>query len=199
MRTEHDFLGEMQVEDNVYYGIQTLRAIENFKITGEKLDPDFIKAIAIVKKAACLTNMETGRMPEDIGNALVTAADEIIEGKMADQFPLDPIQGGAGTSINMNMNEVLSNRALEILGYPLGRYDIISPNNHANMAQSTNDAFPTSIKVCILRKAAILNEALIRMAEEFERKGEEFKDVIKMGRTQLQDAVPITLGQEMIS
>lgn len=199
MRAEHDFLGEMQVEDNVYYGIQTLRAIENFKITGEKLDPDFIKAIAIVKKAACLTNMETGRMPEDIGNAMVTAADEIIEGKMADQFPLDPIQGGAGTSINMNMNEVLSNRALEILGYPLGRYDIISPNNHANMAQSTNDAFPTSIKVCILRKAAILNEALIRMAEEFERKGEEFKDVIKMGRTHLQDAVPITLGQEMIS
>lgn len=197
MRTEHDFLGELQVPDDAYYGVQTMRAIDNFHITGAHLDPDFIKAIATVKKAAALTNMETGRLPHDIGDYLVAAADEIIAGKMMDQFPLDPIQGGAGTSINMNMNEVLCNRALEMKGLPRGRYDLISPNNHANMAQSTNDAFPTSIKVCILRKAAILNEALIRMAEEFERKGEEFKDVIKMGRTHLQDAVPITLGEEM--
>ena len=199
MRIEHDFLGELQVPDDAYYGVQTMRAIQNFQITGQHLDPDFIKAIATVKKAACLTNMETGRMPKEIGEAIVQAADEIIAGKMLDQFPLDPIQGGAGTSINMNMNEVLCNRALEILGYERGRYDIISPNNHANMAQSTNDAFPTSIKVCILRKAEILNNALINMAREFEKKGVEFEDVIKMGRTHLQDAVPITLGEEMTS
>ena len=197
MRIEHDFLGELQVPDDAYYGVQTMRAIQNFQITGQHLDPDFIKAIATVKKAACLTNMETGRMPKEIGEAIVQAADEIIAGKMLDQFPLDPIQGGAGTSINMN--EVLCNRALEILGYERGRYDIISPNNHANMAQSTNDAFPTSIKVCILRKAEILNNALINMAREFEKKGVEFEDVIKMGRTHLQDAVPITLGEEMTS
>lgn len=199
MRTEHDFLGELQVPDDAYYGVQTMRAIQNFQISGQHLDPDFIKAIATVKKAACLTNMETGRMPKEIGEAIVQAADEIIAGKMLDQFPLDPIQGGAGTSINMNMNEVLCNRALEILGYERGRYDVISPNNHANMAQSTNDAFPTSIKVCILRKAEILNDALINMAREFEKKGVEFEDVIKMGRTHLQDAVPITLGEEMTS
>jgi aspartate ammonia-lyase len=128
MRIEHDFLGEMQVPDDVYYGVQTMRAIENFKITGAKLDPDFIKAIATVKKASCLTNMETGRMPRDIGEYIVAAADEIISGKLLDQFPLDPIQGGAGTSINMNMNEVLCNRALEMKGIARGRYDIISPN-----------------------------------------------------------------------
>ncbi len=199
MREEHDFLGSKMIPDEVYYGVQTMRAKENFQITGAHLDPDFIKAIATVKKASCLTNMKTGRMDPKIGHAIEQAADEIIAGKMIDQFPLDPIQGGAGTSINMNMNEVLCNRALEILGYPKGRYDIISPNNHANMAQSTNDVFPTSIKVCLLKKAQILNEALIDMAEGFEEKGKEFKDIVKMGRTHLQDAVPITLGEEMDS
>lgn len=197
MRKEHDFLGEKLVPDDVYYGVQTMRAKENFQITGAHLDPDFIKAMATVKKASCLTNMKTGRMDETIGSAIVKAADDVISGKMNDQFPLDPIQGGAGTSINMNMNEVLCNRALEILGYPRGRYDIISPNNHSNMAQSTNDVFPTSIKVCLMYKASVLNEALIDLAESFEAKGKEFKDVIKMGRTHLQDAVPITLGEEM--
>ena len=127
MRKEHDFLGEKLVPDDVYYGVQTMRAKENFQITGAHLDPDFIKAMATVKKASCLTNMKTGRMDETIGSAIVKAADDVISGKMNDQFPLDPIQGGAGTSINMNMNEVLCNRALEILGYPRGRYDIISP------------------------------------------------------------------------
>lgn len=199
MREEHDFLGSKMIPDEVYYGVQTMRAKENFQITGAHLDPDFIKAIATVKKASCLTNMKTGRMDPKIGHAIEQAADEIIAGKMIDQFPLDPIQGGAGTSINMNMNELLCNRALEILGYPKGRYDIISPNNHANMAQSTNDVFPTSIKVCLLKKAQILNEALIDMAEGFEEKGKEFKDIVKMGRTHLQDAVPITLGEEMDS
>lgn len=199
MREEHDFLGAKMIPDEAYYGVQTMRALENFQITGAHLDPDFIKAMATVKKASCLTNMKTGRMDPKIGQAIQQAADEIIEGQFLDQFPLDPIQGGAGTSINMNMNEVLCNRALEILGYPKGRYDIISPNNHANMAQSTNDVFPTSIKVCLLKKAQILNEALIDMAVAFEEKGNEFKDIVKMGRTHLQDAVPITLGEEMDS
>lgn len=197
MRKEHDFLGELEIPDNAYYGVQTLRAKENFKITGDTIDHDFIKALATVKKATFITNMKTGRLDKKIGTALEQAADEIIAGKFANQFFLDPIQGGAGTSINMNMNEVLSNRALEIIGEEKGRYDIISPNNHANMAQSTNDVFPTAIKVCILRKAQIITDALIRMAQAFEKKGDEFKDVVKMGRTHLQDAVPITLGQEM--
>lgn len=199
MREEHDFLGAKMIPDEAYYGVQTMRALENFQITGAHLDPDFIKAMATVKKASCLTNMKTGRMDPKIGGAIQQATDEIIEGQFLDQFPLDPIQGGAGTSINMNMNEVLCNRALEILGYPRGHYDIISPNNHANMAQSTNDVFPTSIKVCLLKKAQTLNEALIDMAVAFEEKGNEFKDIVKMGRTHLQDAVPITLGEEMDS
>ena len=197
MRKEHDFLGEMDVPDEVYYGVQTMRAIENFSITGRKLDTDFIQSMAKVKKAAAQANMETGRLERKIGNALVQAAEEIIDGEFLDQFPLDPIQGGAGTSINMNMNEVLCNRALEILGEAKGRYDIISPNNHANMAQSTNDAFPTAIKVCLTYKSHKLTKALDYLATELEKKAEEYKDILKMGRTHLQDAVPITLGQEM--
>ena len=197
MRTEHDFLGEFQVPDEVYYGVQTCRAIDNFHITGQKMDPDFVQAFAKVKKAAALANMSTGRLPKEIGERLVQAADELLEGKMLDQFPTDPIQGGAGTSINMNVNEVLCNRALELAGKPRGRYDIISPNNHANMAQSTNDSFPTSMKVCMSHKAKKLTAALERLATELDKKADEYQDILKMGRTHLQDAVPITLGQEM--
>ena len=197
MRKEHDFLGELEVPDDVYYGVQTMRAIENFNITGQKLDPDFIKALATVKKAAALANMDTGRLPHEIGDVLVQAADEIIAGGHIEQFPVDPIQGGAGTSINMNMNEVLCNRALELHGDPKGRYDIISPNNHANMAQSTNDAFPTGIKVCLSAKGAVFLAALDRLATELEKKATAYRAILKMGRTHLQDAVPITLGQEM--
>lgn len=199
MRLEHDFLGNMEVPDDAYYGVQTLRAMENFSITGEKLDADFIVAMAIVKKAAALANIATGRLDPKIGAALVTAADEVIAGKLHDQFPVDPIQGGAGTSINMNTNEVLVNRALELIGEAKGRYDIISPNNHANMAQSTNDAFPTGIKVCIIRKSKNLLKALNYLADTLDKKAVEFKDVLKMGRTHLQDAIPITLGQEFAS
>ena len=199
MRKEHDFLGELEVPDDVYYGVQTLRAIENFKITGQRVDSDFVQAMAKVKKATVLANLSTGRMPEKIGKALIQAADEIIEGKLLDQFPVDPIQGGAGTSFNMNMNEVLCNRALEITGEAKGRYDIISPNNHGNMAQSTNDTFPTAIKVCLNHKGKILIKALNRLVDELEKKGEEYKDIVKMGRTHLQDAVHVTLGQEMNS
>ena len=197
MRLEHDFLGELEVPDDVYYGVQTMRAIENFNITGQKLDPDFIVALATVKKAAALANMDTGRLPHTIGDLLVRAADEIIAGGLIEQFPVDPIQGGAGTSINMNMNEVLCNRALELCGEAKGRYDIISPNNHANMAQSTNDAFPTGIKVCLSTKSTRFLAALDRLASELEKKATAFRAILKMGRTHLQDAVPITLGQEM--
>ncbi|MGI6093324.1 MAG: aspartate ammonia-lyase [Veillonellaceae bacterium] len=199
MRLEHDFLGELQIPDDAYYGVQTMRAMENFKITGQKLDSDFIIANAMVKKAAAKANMSTGRLDKTIGEALIAAADEIIHGKFHDQFPVDPIQGGAGTSINMNMNEVLCNRALEIIGDRKGNYERISPNNHANMAQSTNDAFPTAIKVCAIRKGRVLITALRNLADALDEKAVEFKRILKMGRTHLQDAIPITLGQEFAS
>ena len=172
MRKEHDFLGELEVADELYYGVQTIRALENFHITGKHLDQDFIKALAMVKKASALANMKTGRLNVSIGKAIVQAADEVIAGEFADQFPVDPIQGGAGTSVNMNMNEVLANRACEILGHPKGSYDIVSPNNHCNMAQSTNDAFPTAIKVCAILKSKPLLEALQRLVDELEKKAE---------------------------
>ena len=197
MRKEHDFLGELSVPDEVYYGVQTIRAVENFKITGQRVDTDFIIAMAQVKKAAILANMSTGRLEKSIGEPLQQAAEEIIGGRFLAQFPVDPIQGGAGTSFNMNMNEVLCNRALEITGQAKGRYDIISPNNHGNMAQSTNDTFPTAIKVCLRQKGKKLLAALDYLATELENKSEEYKDILKMARTHLQDAVPITLGQEM--
>ena len=197
MRKEHDFLGELSVPDEVYYGVQTIRAVENFKITGQRVDTDFIIAMAQVKKAAILANMSTGRLEKSIGEPLQQAAEEIIGGSFLDQFPVDPIQGGAGTSFNMNMNEVLCNRALEITGQAKGRYDIISPNNHGNMAQSTNDTFPTAIKVCLRQKGKKRLAALDYLATELENKSEEYKDILKMARTHLQDAVPITLGQEM--
>ena len=197
MRKEHDFLGTMNVPEDVYYGVQTKRAVKNFHITGERLAPDFIKALATVKKAAALANMETGRLNAIVGKALTRAADEIIDGQWLDQFPVDPIQGGAGTSINMNMNEVLCYRALEILGKPKGRYDIISPNIYANMAQSTNDVFPTGIKVCLAAKGKVLARTLRTLEIWLDEKADEFRNVLKMGRTHLQDAVPITLGQEM--
>ena len=144
MRIEHDFLGELEVPDNAYYGVQSLRGSHNFNITGQKLDSDFIIALAMVKKAAAMANLKTARLDSKIAKALIASADEIIDGKLHDNFIVDPIQGGAGTSINMNMNEVLCNRALEIIGEKKGRYDIISPNNHANMAQSTNCLLYTS-------------------------------------------------------
>ena len=197
VRIEHDFLGELAVPADAYYGVQTMRAIGNFQITGQRIDPDFVQAFAKVKKAAALANMATGRLDSKIGEPLVQAADEIIAGRLLDQFPVDPIQGGAGTSVNMNVNEVLCNRALELIGQPRGRYDIISPNNHANMAQSTNDSFPTAIKVCLSFKAKKLTAALGRLSAELDKKAEAYKNILKMGRTHLQDAVPITLGQEM--
>ncbi|ASL63365.1 aspartate ammonia-lyase [Bacillus thuringiensis] len=196
IRIEKDFLGEKEVPSAAYYGVQTLRAVENFPITGYRIHPSLITAMAIVKKAAALANIDTGYLAKDIGYEIAEAAQEIVDGKFHDQFIVDPIQGGAGTSINMNTNEVIANRALERMGYEKGAYAKISPNTHVNMAQSTNDAFPTGIHIATLM---MLEKLLITMEElhsAFRKKAKEFDHVIKMGRTHLQDAVPIRLGQE---
>jgi len=195
-RIEKDSLGEKKVPVDVYYGVQTIRAIENFPITGYHLDSAFINGLAVVKKAAARANAETGHLNPKIAGAIMRAADEVLDGKWHDQFVVDPVQGGAGTSANMNINEVLANRALEILGETKGNYKVISPNTHVNMAQSTNDALPTAANIAIITR---LEELLFEMEflyKELMRKAEEFDDVIKMGRTHLQDAVPIRLGQE---
>lgn len=196
MRIEHDFLGEVKIADDVYYGVQTTRALNNFVITGHRLNDDFIKALGIVKAAAAKANMRTGRMPCKIGAAIVEAAQEIIDGKLHDHFVVDCIQGGAGTSMNMNANEVIANRALELLNEKKGNYALVSPNNHVNMAQSTNDVIPTAIRLCTIAKAKKLIKAMEELAAGFSEKGDAFSHVLKMGRTHLQDAVPITLGQE---
>lgn len=196
MRIEHDFLGELQLPDNAYYGVQTVRAVGNFPITGQQLDDEFIYALAVIKRAAAAANISTGRLEETIGTAIITACDEVISGKWHDQFVVDPIQGGAGTSMNMNANEVIANRALEILGENKGDYQKISPNNHINMAQSTNDVVPTAIRITAIRKARKLLIELNDLINIFNCKSKEFEHILKMGRTHLQDAVPITLGQE---
>ncbi len=195
-RVEEDLLGKKEVPASAYYGIQTMRARENFNITGYTIYPELIVAIAQVKKAAALANMEVERLDRTIGNAIVLAADEVIEGKLHDQFIVDPIQGGAGTSVNMNANEVIANRALEHLGREKGDYEVIHPNIHVNMAQSTNDAFPTAIHIATIRLIDQLVQTLEALKKTFFNKGEEFDHIIKMGRTHLQDAVPIRLGQE---
>lgn len=195
-RVENDFLGSKLVEKDAYYGIQTLRAVENFPITGYRVHKELIKAMGIVKKAAALANMEVGRLYKGLGEVVVKAADEIIKGQWHDQFIVDPIQGGAGTSLNMNANEVIANRGLELLGHAKGDYKHLSPNSHVNMAQSTNDAFPTAIHIATLSLLEQLLVTMRRMHEVFAVKADEFDSVIKMGRTHLQDAVPIRLGQE---
>ncbi|MBS8264220.1 aspartate ammonia-lyase [Mesobacillus boroniphilus] len=196
VRIEKDFLGTKEVLADAYYGIQTLRAVENFPITGYRIHSELIKAMAMVKKAAALANMETGRLYGGLGEVIVKAADEIIQGQWHEQFIVDPIQGGAGTSINMNTNEVIANRALELLGEKKGDYFTLSPNSHVNMAQSTNDAFPTAMHISVLSLLDKLLDTMQIMREVFSQKAREFDAVIKMGRTHLQDAVPIRLGQE---
>ncbi len=196
MRTEKDFLGTKEVPINAYYGIQTLRAVENFPITGYRINEELIKAMAIVKKAAALANMDIQHLYSGIGENIVKAADELIEGKWHDQIIVDPIQGGAGTSINMNINEVIANRALELLGQEKGDYVYCSPNTHVNMAQSTNDAFPTAIHIAVLSLLEKLLKTMEDMHAAFKQKAMDFNHIIKMGRTHLQDAVPIRLGQE---
>ncbi|WP_217367492.1 aspartate ammonia-lyase [Brevibacillus sp. DP1.3A] len=195
-RVEKDFLGEKQIPVDAYYGVQTMRATENFPITGYHLHFSLINAMAMVKKAAAMANMEVSRLNPRLGNAIVAAAEEIMQGKWHDQFIVDPIQGGAGTSINMNANEVIANRGLEMLGEKKGDYFHLSPNTHVNMSQSTNDAFPTAIHISTLTLLEKLLVTMDKMHDAFGQKAKEFDDVIKMGRTHLQDAVPIRLGQE---
>lgn len=197
-RKEHDLLGEREVPANAYYGVQTLRATENFHISGIPLATysAFIRSLAYVKKAAATANRELGLLPPAVADAISSACDEILDGKFRDQFVVDMIQGGAGTSTNMNANEVIANIALEKLGYDKGRYDIIHPNNHVNLCQSTNDVYPTAIRLTLILKIRQLMDAMEYLRAAFEKKSSEFYDVIKMGRTQLQDAVPMTLGQE---
>lgn len=196
VRIERDFLGEREIPVDAYYGIQTLRAVENFPITGYTIHPELIRALGIVKKAAALANIEVGLLDTKIGEPIVRAAEEVIEGKLNVYFIVDPIQGGAGTSINMNANEVIANRAIELLGGEKGNYNMISPNSHVNMSQSTNDAFPTAIHLSVLSLLEKLLVTMKTMNDVFHEKAQQFAHVIKMGRTHLQDAVPILLGQE---
>jgi aspartate ammonia-lyase len=195
-RIEKDFLGQKEIPIDAYYGIQTIRAVENFPITGYRVHESLIKALAMVKKAAAIANMNTTRLYKDLANVIIKAADEIIAGKWNDQFIVDPIQGGAGTSMNMNMNEVIANRGLELLGHTKGNYFHLSPNTHVNMSQSTNDVFPTAIHISTLTLLENLLVTMDDMQKVFKQKAVQFEKVIKMGRTHLQDAVPIRLGQE---
>lgn len=197
-RIESDLLGELQVPANAYYGVQTQRAINNFNISGQRLFsyPEFIKALAYIKKGAAKTNYELGLLQDNLYQNIIKACDEVISGKYNPEFPIDMIQGGAGTSVNMNANEVIANITLELLGHKKGEYQYCSPNDHINLSQSTNDVYPTAIKMALYNMNITLVEKLKLIVEAFRQKGAEFQDVIKMGRTQLQDAVPMTMGQE---
>jgi aspartate ammonia-lyase len=198
MRKEHDFLGELDIPDNVYYGVQTMRALDNFNITGIPIskEPYFIQAFGYVKKAAALANRDCGVLDPKVCEAICFACDKLIAGEYTNQFVSDMIQGGAGTSCNMNANEVIANIGLEYMGYKKGDYDHLHPNNDVNCSQSTNDAYPTAFRLALYRKIEKYLEVLERLQQAFSRKSVEFNDVLKMGRTQLQDAVPMTLGAE---
>jgi aspartate ammonia-lyase len=200
-RTEHDLLGDFQVPADAYYGVQTARALENFKITDQPLSvfPNFIKALAMVKLAAARANFETGGFSKEVLTAIEKACQEIIDGKLHDQFKLDILQGGAGTSTNMNANEVIANRGLELMGKKKGEYKFLDPHDHVNRSQSTNDSYPTSMHIGMALGNAQIVAAYQELIDAFKAKGQEFKDLLKMGRTQLQDAVPMTLGQEFVA
>lgn len=195
-RKEIDPLGEKLIPKEAYYGIQTLRAMENFPVSGIKAPLPFIRAYILIKKAAATANMQVGCLEEAKASAIVEACNEILSGKLLDQFLVDVFQAGAGTSFNMNVNEVLANRALEILGKQKGDYKIVSPNDHVNMGQSTNDTFPTALHLSVLMALEPLFCALEELAEAFDELGEKYALVLKSGRTHLQDAVPLTIGQE---
>ncbi|MGH9760053.1 MAG: lyase family protein, partial [Blastocatellia bacterium] len=195
-RIERDSLGEREVPASAYYGIQTLRAVENFPISGWRPYPSLVKATVQIKKAAARTNATLGVLDARIGGAIESAADEVLSGAMSDQFIVDPFQAGAGTSHNMNVNEVLANRAIELLGGERGDYTKVHPNDHVNMGQSTNDVFPTAMRLAAIELSVGLVEQMDALASSLEKKAVEFDDVLKSGRTHLQDAVPIRLGQE---
>ncbi|MDD2366961.1 MAG: aspartate ammonia-lyase [Desulfuromonadaceae bacterium] len=195
-RVEKDSMGEMTVPESAYYGAQTARALHNFPISGLKPHPAFVWATVIIKKCAARANISTGRLPDNIGSAIISAADEVLAGELADQFVVDPFQAGAGTSHNMNVNEVLANRALELLGEKRGDFTRLHPNDHVNMAQSTNDVIPTAIRLASLEMLDPLLEQLERVELSLSEKSKEFDWILKSGRTHLQDAVPIRMGQE---
>ena len=197
-RVESDLLGELQVPDEAYYGVQTQRGINNYHISRKKMRdyPEFVNAIAYVKLAAVQANHSLGVINDEISGAISQACREILEGKLHENFPIDMMQGGAGTSVNMNANEVIANRALEIMGHQKGEYQYCYPNDHCNCGQSTNDVYPTTIRLTFILLNKRLVESLTRMINALRDKGEEYKNTIKMGRTQLQDAVPMTSGQE---
>jgi|TARA_Y100000031_G_scaffold39958_1_gene45192 aspartate ammonia-lyase len=195
-RIEKDFLGEVKIPEDAYYGITTERVLQDFKISGLNLNPKFLEAYIILKKACALANMKIGRLDIKLGKAIVQGSDEILSGKLRDQFKIDVFQMGAGTSFNMNCNEVLANRANEILGSKKGDYKPINPNDHVNMSQSTNDTFPTAMRIAILLKLKDLDPELKKLEKSFQEKATQFDNIVKAGRTHLQDAVPIRLGQE---
>ena len=197
-RIESDLLGELKVPADAYYGVQTQRALNNYRISNTRMCdyPEYVISIAYVKMAAAAANAELGVLDKTIANAIIAACCEIVDGKFHDQFPVDMMQGGAGTSVNMNANEVIANRALELMGHKKGEYQYCSPNDHVNCAQSTNDAYPTAFRYTFVRMNKQLVASLQALIAAFRAKGVEFKDFIKMGRTQLQDAVPMTAGQE---
>ena len=195
-RTEHDSIGDKAVPADAYYGVQTLRAVENFHITGLSLHPEMINSLALLKKAAAITNREIGVLAPAISEAIVKACEEILDGKFTTSFVVDPIQGGAGTSLNMNANEVIANRAIEHLGGRKGNYSVVHPNDHVNLSQSTNDVIPTAGRMTTMRLLRKLRMQLLCLELALSKKAVEFDHVIKMGRTQMQDAVPIRLGQE---
>ena len=194
-RLEADSIGILEVPADAYYGVQSLRAKHNFPITSRPLHPEFIKSIVILKKAAALTNENAGELSSEVSEAICTACDEILEGKLFDQFIVDAIQGGAGTSANMNANEVIANRADELLGGTKGSYQHVHPNDHVNMAQSTNDIIPSAGKLTVLKLLVPLFRELERLLNALLEKSKQFDHILKMGRTQLQDAVPMRLGQ----
>jgi aspartate ammonia-lyase len=197
-RTEKDFLGEKQIPDDAYYGVQTQRGKENFHITGIPMstEPFFVKAFGYVKKAAAMANRDLGCIDAQVANAIIGACDRLIAGELRDQFVTDFIQGGAGTSTNMNANEVIANVALEALGHKKGEYQFVNPNDHVNFGQSTNDVYPTAFRLALILRLANYMEALRKLQGSFFAKSKEFEKVLKMGRTHLQDAVPMSLGQE---
>lgn len=194
-RTESDAIGQLEVPEKAYYGVQSLRAAQNFAITGRKLHPLMIRSLTLIKKAAALANRRAGRLEPRIADAILLACDEILTGRLQEEFVVDPIQGGAGTSANMNTNEVIANRAIELLGGKKGDYALVHPNDQVNMSQSTNDVFPTAGKMAALYMLRPLLYQLERLHSALEDKGTQFQNIVKMGRTQLQDAVPIRLGQ----
>ncbi|MCX7709007.1 MAG: aspartate ammonia-lyase [Clostridia bacterium] len=196
MRIEHDLLGEREIGDHCYYGIHTQRAIENFRLSGRPIHPELIKALAVVKKAAAAANETIGLIDQRRASSIKQACEDVMTGRLNDQYAVDAFQGGAGTSANMNMNEVIANRAIEILGGEKGDYALIHPLDHVNLSQSTNDVFPTAVRIAAIRMLVSVSERFAELQSALQEKEDEFSDILKVGRTQLQDAVPIMLGQE---